>query len=175
MTDVSCMTGKLPTEPSLGYYLSKARNVLMERMDRAVEPLGLTASQIGVIMMLDCGYANTPFELSRRLSYDSGSMTRMLDRLERKGFIMRTRSAADRRMIELVLTERGKDAAQQLPSVTTVVLQEQLRGFSPEEVSTLIGLLSRFIANGTAAARCADDAPRGEDSDDTGAVSKEDV
>ena len=149
MTDAPCNSGKLPIEPSLGYYLSKARNVLMERMDRAVEPLGLTASQIGVIMMLNYGYANTPFDLSRKLSYDSGSMTRMLDRLEKKGFIVRSRSAADRRMIELMLTDCGKEAAQQLPAVTTVVLQDQLRGFSADDVATLMGLLSRFIANGT--------------------------
>jgi DNA-binding MarR family transcriptional regulator len=166
MTDAPCSSGKLPLEPSLGYYLSKARNVLMERMDRAVEPLGLTASQIGVIMMLNYGYANTPFDLSRKLSYDSGSMTRMLDRLEKKGFIVRSRSAADRRMIELALTESGKEAAQRLPAVTTVVLQDQLRGFSSDDVTNLIALLSRFIANGadfSDADRCASGEDNGED------------
>ena len=83
-------------EGSVGYYLSRARNVLLHRMDAAVGPLGLTPQQIGVMFQLSLGLARTPQELSRALAYDSGSMTRMLDRLEAKGLIRRTRSAPPR-------------------------------------------------------------------------------
>ncbi|MEK6292065.1 MAG: MarR family transcriptional regulator, partial [Paraburkholderia tropica] len=79
--------------------------------------------------------------------YDTGSMTRMLDRLERKGFLLRQRSQADRRVVELVLTPLGRDAAQQLPAAIAAVMDDQLRGFSAEEVTTLVHLLQRFIAN----------------------------
>lgn len=135
-------------ESSLGYYLTKARQALVERMDRALGPLDLTAQQISVILLLGRGYARTPFELSRKLSYDSGSMTRMLDRLEKKGFIARTRSASDRRVIELALTERGGLAAQALPGLIATELNAQLTGFSAEELALLTSLLQRFIANG---------------------------
>ena len=127
-------------EASLGYYLSKARNVLAQRMDRAVGPLGLTSSQIGVILLLSCGRAHTPYELSRAMSYDSGSMTRMLDRLEKKGFIARSRSDADRRMVQLELTSGGKEAARVLPEIGSAVLNEQLRGFSESDLATLVDL-----------------------------------
>jgi DNA-binding MarR family transcriptional regulator len=135
-------------ESSLGYYLTKARNVLVERTDRAVEHLGLTAQQIGVILMIASGRATTPFELSRAMSYDSGSMTRMLDRLEKKGLIARSRSDKDRRVVQLELTPQGRNAAAQLPEIGATVLNEQLRGFSDADLATLIDLLSRFIANG---------------------------
>ncbi|AOI68968.1 MarR family transcriptional regulator [Burkholderia ubonensis] len=134
-------------ESSLGYYLTKARQALIERMDRALEPLDLTAQQVGVILLLSRGYVRTPFELSRKMAYDSGSMTRMLDRLERKGFIARSRSEQDRRVIELTLTERGADAARALPSLIATALNAQLAGFSADELATLTGLLQRFIAN----------------------------
>lgn len=133
---------------SLGYFLTKARNVLMQRSDRALEPLGLTAQQVGVVMMLSSGRARTSLELSRALSYDSGSMTRMLDRLEKKGLLTRERSGADRRIVELKLTEAGHDAARRLPGVLACVMNEQLAGFSPPELATLIELLKRVIANG---------------------------
>jgi DNA-binding MarR family transcriptional regulator len=148
MTDGPYNADEVQLESSLGYYLTKARNVLVERMDRAVKPLGLTAQQIGVILMLASRRANTPFEMSRAMSYDSGSMTRLLDRLEKKGFVVRTRSDADRRMVKLELTPQGHEAARQLPSLGTAVLNEQLRGFSAAEHATLIDLLGRFIANG---------------------------
>jgi DNA-binding MarR family transcriptional regulator len=148
MTDGPYKADEIQLESSLGYYLTKARNVLVERTDRAVKPLGLTAQQIGVILMLSAQRANTPFELSRVMSYDSGSMTRLLDRLEKKGFIVRTRSDADRRMVKLELTPQGHEAARQLPSLGAAVLNEQLRGFSAAEHATLVNLLGRFIANG---------------------------
>jgi DNA-binding MarR family transcriptional regulator len=148
MTDGPYKPDEIHLESSLGYYLTKARNVLVERTDRAVKPLGLTSQQIGVIVMLSSRRASTPFELSRAMSYDSGSMTRLLDRLEKKGFIVRSRSDIDRRMVKLELTQQGHDAARQLPGLGAEVLNEQLRGFSAADHATLIELLSRFIANG---------------------------
>ena len=147
MSEGSYVAGKADVVPSLGYFLSTARNVLAARMDRAVAPLGLTSSQIGVILLLWFERARTPNEMSRVLSYDTGSMTRMLDRLEKKGFLVRQRSHADRRVVELVLTPLGRDAAQQLPDLIASVMNEQLRGFSGDEVTTLVNLLQRFIAN----------------------------
>lgn len=168
MTDGPYKADEIRLDTSLGYYLSKARNVLVERTDRAVKPLGLTAQQIGVILLLAAGRANTPFELSRVMSYDSGSMTRLLDRLEKKGFLQRTRSDADRRMVKLELTPQGHEAAQQLPGIGAAVLNEQLRGFSDADLATLIELLSRFIANGidpgtnTGCGLCAEAEPPGD-------------
>lgn len=147
MSDGLFVPAKFGVEPSLGYYLSTARNVLATRIDRAVAPLGLTSSQIGIILLLWFERARTPNEMSRVLSYDTGSMTRMLDRLERKGFLVRQRSQSDRRVVELALTDQGRDAAQQLPELVAAVMSDQLRGFEPEEIATLVGLLQRFIAN----------------------------
>lgn len=148
MTDGPYRADETQLMSSLGHYLTKARNVLVERTDRAVKPLGLTAQQIGVVLMLSSRRASTPFELSRAMSYDSGSMTRLLDRLEKKGFVVRTRSDEDRRMVKLELTAKGQDAARQLPALGAAVLNEQLRGFSAADHATLIELLVRFIANG---------------------------
>ena len=115
-------------EASLGYYLSKARNVLAQRMDRAVGPLGLTSSQIGVILLLSCGRAHTPYEMSRAMSYDSGSMTRMLDRLEKKGFIARSRSDALAWCVRLV----GKHAQEWLDQLRDAMRTvEEIRDAGP--------------------------------------------
>ena len=99
MSEAPFIPVRIDVEPSLGYFLATARNVLATRIDRAVAPLGLTSSQIGVILLLWYERARTPNEMSRVLSYDTGSMTRMLDRLEKKGFLIRQRSLADRRVV----------------------------------------------------------------------------
>jgi DNA-binding MarR family transcriptional regulator len=136
-------------EGSVGYYLARARNVFLHRMDMAVGPLGLTPQQIGVMFQLSKGLARTPQELSRSLAYDSGSMTRMLDRLEKKGFIARTRSEHDRRVVEVDLTEAGRAIAAQLPTVCGSVMGEVLAPFSKDEVETLIRLLTRIAEQET--------------------------
>jgi DNA-binding MarR family transcriptional regulator len=148
MSDGFYLADGVRPESGIGYYLSKARAALIDRMDRAVRPLGLTAQQISVILLLASGRAGTPLELSRALSYDSGSMTRMLDRLEKKGFVARSRSDADRRMVKLELTLQGRDAAARLPALSAAVLDQQLRGFSDDDIVALVTLLGRFIANG---------------------------
>jgi DNA-binding MarR family transcriptional regulator len=135
-------------ETSLGYFVSKARNVLVTRMDQAVKPLGISSPQIGVMLLLAERKVATPFELSRTLSYDSGSMTRMLDRLEKKGCIVRERSGLDRRKVEIRLTESGKKVAALLPEHCTRALNQQVAHFSDADLKTLTGLLQRFIANG---------------------------
>src|SRR3546814_8908893 len=65
--------------------------------------------------------ACTPSTLARSLAVDSASVTRLLDRLENKGMIQRTAQERldrthDRRVIEIVLTERGNNAIRELKS-----------------------------------------------------------
>src|SRR3546814_17993760 len=73
--------------------------------------------------------ACTPSTLARSLAVDSASVTRLLDRLENKGMIQRTAQERldrthDRRVIEIVLTERGNNAIRELKSHWHCALSE---------------------------------------------------
>jgi DNA-binding PadR family transcriptional regulator len=80
---------------------------------------------------------------------DAGAMTRLLDRLETKGLCKRTRSESDRRVVNIHLTDTGREVAQGIPGVLCAVLNSHLSGLSPEEFSTLKQLLHRVLANTT--------------------------
>jgi DNA-binding MarR family transcriptional regulator len=84
---------------------------------------------------------------------DPGAMTRLLDRLESKGFCRRERSTDDRRVVHIALTPEGEKAADQVPVELSQVLNEHLAGFSKTEWTQLKDLLSRMLANGEANAR----------------------
>ena len=75
-------------------------------------------------------------------------MTRMLDRLEIKGFVTRKRSSDDRRVVNISLTSLGKKIAKDIPPVISEVLNQQLRGFSEQEFNLIKNLLQRFLING---------------------------
>jgi DNA-binding MarR family transcriptional regulator len=136
-------------DESLGYLLHLVKGRLMAAMDTELEPLDITWAQWGTLLHIANGRGKTATELSRNLSADTGSMTRMLDRLEQKGLIRRERSSEDRRIVELSLTETGKQLYPQLPPIAVKVLNQHLRGFSRGELETMKGFLRRMLDNST--------------------------
>jgi len=134
-------------EESIGYLLKRVGNQLSITVDRALAPFDMTHAQLGIFLKLLNGQANTAADLARELMSDAGAMTRMLDRLEEKGFVQRTRSSADRRVVEVALTDKGDQLADQMTQVVVDTLNHHLRGFSTEEVAQFKGFLRRMIAN----------------------------
>ena len=75
-------------------------------------------------------------------------MTRTLDRLERKGLLLRQRSEEDRRLVLLELTAEGARAAARVPAVLSAVYNAHLAGFSEDEFTALKSMLARMVDNG---------------------------
>ena len=120
------------------------------QVERELEPHGLTSAQWLPLLKLFKGEARTAAELSRLLYLDAGSITRMLDRLEDKGFVQRTRSEQDRRVVQLELTPLGHATAAKIPEILREAQGAHLQGFSPAEVDTLQSLLRRMLDNAQA-------------------------
>jgi DNA-binding MarR family transcriptional regulator len=130
---------------SVGFMLSKARNLIVTEMDAALKDLDITSQQMGILMSIQNGLAATPFELSKLLGIDTGLMTRTLDKLEAgKGLLERSRSADDRRVINLSLTKKGEEVTAQIPKIAPLVLNARLRKFTKTEFVDLCRLLSKF-------------------------------
>jgi DNA-binding MarR family transcriptional regulator len=132
---------------SVGFSITKARNVLVTEMDAALKELDITSQQLGILLSMRQGIATTPFELSKLLGIDTGLMTRMLDKLETKGLLARSRSVEDRRVVNLKLTKQGEAVAAQLPGIAPVVLNRRLKRFTKAEFLELRRLLDKFLAD----------------------------
>jgi DNA-binding MarR family transcriptional regulator len=78
---------------------------------------------------------------------DAGAMTRILYELEGKGMISRTRSDADRRVVHLKLTRRGRRVAKELPEVIQAATDRQLAGFESADRQALMVALRRMSAD----------------------------
>jgi DNA-binding MarR family transcriptional regulator len=96
--------------------------------------LGLTVPQCVIVLALGNGPVSSTADLCKSVAYDSGAMTRMVDRLERKGLLSRTRSQFDRRSVELQLTALGKEMVPEVREISRSVLSSCLRNFSMHEV-----------------------------------------
>lgn len=132
-------------EESVGYLLARARSKLAKAVDCQLATHDITHAQGGIMVMLASGKYVTAAELARELYVDSASMTRMVDRLQKRGLIERVRCGEDRRVSNLHLTKDGQALADQLPAVYTSVLNRNFVNFSADEVVTLKTLLRKIL------------------------------
>jgi DNA-binding MarR family transcriptional regulator len=134
-------------EESIGYLLRTTVSTLMRAAETAMRPHGLTSVQWAPLMIISRGGNPTAASLARDLNTDTGAMTRMLDRLEAKGLLLRSRSATDRRVVELTLTDQGRELTTMIPHHLAAVYNAGLAGFTQDEFVTLKHMLRRIIAN----------------------------
>ena len=130
----------------IGYLVAHAHTTMRARIEAAFEKGELTFSHWRVLMCLRDGIAATCADISRELAHDSGSLTRLVDQLDRMGLIRRTRDKKDRRVVTLALTPRGRAAVNASVPKVVAHCNDALEGFTQQETRTLIALLTRLVA-----------------------------
>lgn len=131
----------------IGAHIGRSRRTIVEAIDRELAPLGISHAQWIVVMLLGDGAASTAAELCKILIYDPGAMTRLLDRLQKKGVLRRVRTKEDRRTVHLELTAEGNKLYPRILEALVQVFNRLLQGFSKSDVEQLEQLLKRMVAN----------------------------
>lgn len=137
-------------EDSVGYLMRRIVMSIVHQADRRLGECGLTSAQWGPLFKIKNAQTATVAELARWLQVDAGSMTRLLDRLEKKGLCKRVRCIDDRRVVRVELTPQGEAAIVDVPGVLSEVLNAHLAGFSESEWQALRGYLKRMLETGEA-------------------------
>jgi DNA-binding MarR family transcriptional regulator len=137
-------------EESVGYLMKRIMMSVVYQVDKRLDVHELTSAQWGPLMRLKNTGGSTVAELARWLQVDAGAMTRLLDRLEKKGLCKRVRSTEDRRVVKVELTPEGAAAIQQVPAVLADVMNAHLAGFSKSEWLALKSYLQRMLETGDA-------------------------
>jgi MarR family transcriptional regulator, multiple antibiotic resistance protein MarR len=128
----------------IGYLVTGVRTRMIQEMDACLTPYGLTAAQFIILRRIAEGVATTAADLCRVLEYDTGSMTRMLDRLEEKNVIIRERSSDDRRVVKIQLTSQGAEQYPTLKDTVRVTLNHRFSKLRDDELDQLRGMLERL-------------------------------
>jgi DNA-binding MarR family transcriptional regulator len=136
--------------------MKRILNSIVYQADKRLEVHGLTSAQWGPLLHLHKTGRCAVAELARNLQVDAGAMTRLLDRLEKKGLCKRVRSTEDRRVVQVEITPEGEHAIAEVPAVLADVLNAHLGGFSKSEWDALKNYLRRMLDCGEAlrAAEC---------------------
>jgi MarR family transcriptional regulator, 2-MHQ and catechol-resistance regulon repressor len=109
----------------------------------------LTISQFGVLEVLHHLGPQCQGVISQKLLKSTGNMTLVLDNLEKRNLVRRTRSQEDRRMVLIELTLQGKELIETVFPQHAAAIEEEMRVLSPEEQLEL-GRLLRKLGCGAA-------------------------
>jgi DNA-binding MarR family transcriptional regulator len=125
--------------------LVRVRAALLRESNQAFSGLDLGANEVAVLTAIGDSVAVSPTELSEMLGVDSGFVSRLLDRLEKRSLLQRSRSIGDRRVVRVALTEAGAGMYIRLEQITPNLLNRRFGRLSRAELVELHGLLGKLI------------------------------
>ena len=135
--------------------IHKTSDVLQTRVAELLKPFGLSPTQYNVLRILrgahrdhvegigGCRQGGTLAcsEVARRMISRDPDMTRMLDRLEKRGLIARARDEMDRRVVCTRITEAGLELVNRLDDPVESLVRQQLGHLGSAKLRQLIDLL----------------------------------
>ncbi|MEB5678406.1 MarR family transcriptional regulator [Staphylococcus epidermidis] len=123
------------------FYVS-SKEIIKKYTDYLKE-YGLTyTGYIGLMAIEDDEKLNIK-KLGERVFLDSGTLTPLLKKLEKKNYVIRTREEQDERNLQISLTERGKDIQNVLSDISQSVFNEF--NITQEETQNLVEDLQNFV------------------------------
>ena len=130
---------------SVGYLMRMSINRLMPQMEALFQDAELTFTQWTTLVALHDGRITSAGDLAHNICHDAGSLTRLIDQMEKRGLVTRQRSKEDRRVVTIALTARGNTLVEDLAPRVMNYWNRLLSGFSHAEIDTLIALLTRLV------------------------------
>lgn len=123
--------------------LYAASREVIKRYRPHLDALGLTYTQYIAMMVFWEEKKLNVKELGKKLFLDSGTLTPVLKSLEAKGYITRTRSKADERVLEVEITEQGVKLKEDAASIPQSIAG--CANLTPEDAMLLYQLLYKML------------------------------
>nr|AYM52738.1 MarR family transcriptional regulator [Archangium disciforme] len=121
------------------------RRSLRDPIASTCEQLQFTPPQVHALLWLGQDGALTMGELARRLGVTEKTVTGVVDRLEREGYLMRERSAADRRVVRCRLTPEGQTTWQKLDRSMSQGMSQFLGVLDASDRKALFRILEKLL------------------------------
>lgn len=139
-------------QSDIAYEILRALRRILRRVSQHSRSLsqrsGLTVPQLLCLRAVARG-AEAPgvtvAEVAARVRLSPATTSRILDRLERAGFVLRQRNAADRRKVCVTLTTLGEERLKNVPRPLHEQFLKRVEALAPEERAALLASLDRIV------------------------------
>jgi DNA-binding MarR family transcriptional regulator len=134
-------------EDSIGFLVNFTGRKISQLLAASFEPYKITVEQWTVLHRLCEQDGITQKDLAQRVGKDQTNITRILDQLERKELVVRTRNTEDRRSFLAYVTEKGKTLTETLLPLEKKVLAVALQNIPQEHLALFKQVLFQIQAN----------------------------
>jgi DNA-binding MarR family transcriptional regulator len=149
---VSLATALKQTRPFVSLeqevYLSLLRTTseLSHAVDQFFRPFGITSSQYNVLRILRGAGADglCRNEISERMVTATPDMSRLLDRMEKAGWVTRERAEDDRRQVSTYITKSGMELLAKLETPTNDFMMRLFAGAAVSDLKTVLKVNDRI-------------------------------
>ena len=135
------------THDSLGRLIYLTSQTMRNYVERLLKPYDLTGEQAHLLKSMDISVGCPQSELCELVGKTPANITRILDRLEKKGLIIRRDNPDDRRSSLVFQTENGLRLSSDVSSLFTALSADIEQGIRPEDVVVFKKVLSQIDTN----------------------------
>ncbi len=128
----------------LGFHIRLAHGAVYRHFTDTFEDLDLTQKQVSVLWLIDDHPGIAQTDLAQRLRMDRATTMAIINRLQKRGYVIRSKSPSDGRKQALELQPQGRDVLNVAKDAVLAHEKWLKSRFTSKEVDTLIALLSRI-------------------------------
>lgn len=136
--------------PDLETQITAAIRRVMRAVDlhsrRLVDEYGLTGPQLATLHETERSGPLTASALARAVHLSGATMTGILNRLEKRGYVERARGEADRRTVMVLITGSGREVLMRAPSLLQDTFRKQLSELQTWERLMMLANLQRIAS-----------------------------
>jgi len=131
----------------VGFHLREAYRAFSRNFHGRLARHGVTHAQFMMLWLLSLAGSLTPIELANRAGIQKASATSVINILKKRRLIRGDQDSADRRKINLELTDTGVALVRELLDCAAAANADARVGFSDKDLETLLKLLRSVVAN----------------------------
>ncbi|MCA0393334.1 MAG: MarR family transcriptional regulator [Proteobacteria bacterium] len=136
-----------PANPTLGYLIADLTRLFGRVFDRRAAHLGLTRAQWRALKRIHDRQGLSQVELADELDMEPIAVGRVVDRLQKAGFVERRADPDDRRRWRLHLLPQAMQVMDGIVDVSTQLRSEALEGLSDDDVEATLQALRHIRDN----------------------------
>ena len=140
--------GDYSIQSSTGYWVTRLARSMESDFEERLKVHGVTRATFAVLSAIFHDKKTTPASLASFTGIDGAAITRHLDRIEKQGLILRERSVADRRSVNLKLTRKGSGLIPKLVAESEATNKKFLAGFTSTEIKGIQRAIQKLLSNG---------------------------
>lgn len=131
----------------VGYRIYEAHRALFQNLERTLAPFGVTPGEWNALNQLDHFGPLTQKRLADALQKEQATITRSVDRMERKGLVTRTPDPKDRRANIISLTPAAQQLLTEIEPHAVEAAQGIVADIDQSELDTFFDVLTRVRKN----------------------------